>query len=227
LYPNANSANAAGTFGTSYSWWEDGAVWKSLIDYWALTGDTQWNSLIQQAISTQAGPNKDFMPVNEIATEGNADQAIWALTAMSAVEQSFPAGNINYLALAQSVFDQQVGRWDTSSCGGGFHSTFNPDNQTTYSFKDAFSVGTFFQLAARLAQHTQNGTYTYWASKAYDWAANIGIINTGSYSINNGAETSTNCSSPTGLQWSANAGTFLYGCALMYNIVSSTQHQMS
>ena len=35
----------------SICWWEVGAVWGGLIDYWNYTADTQYNGLVQQALT--------------------------------------------------------------------------------------------------------------------------------------------------------------------------------
>lgn len=46
----------------------------ALIDYWYYTGDTKWNTIIQQGMLFQVGPNHDYMPPNQTMTEGNDDQ---------------------------------------------------------------------------------------------------------------------------------------------------------
>jgi mannan endo-1,6-alpha-mannosidase len=142
---------------------------------------------------------------------------------MSAAELSFPGdiGGTSYLAAAQNVFSQQVSRWtnDSSVCGGGLRSLIQPSNQTAYTAKDAFSVGAFFQLAARLAIKTQNLTYTQWAQTAYSWAVSNGLVIEGTWSVYTSTNTSTNCSvnSIYSTQYSAASAAFLYGCSLMYN----------
>ena len=50
-----------GMFGHPYRWWEAGAVWGSLIDYWNYTGDAQYLGLVQHALLRQAGPTYDYM----------------------------------------------------------------------------------------------------------------------------------------------------------------------
>jgi mannan endo-1,6-alpha-mannosidase len=227
LYPNDYSRPATGVFRGNNSWWEAGAAFESLIDYWALTGDSQYNSLIQNVIATEAG-QEGFRPTSQPATSGGrADQAIWALTALSATEQNFPSGNVNLLDAAKSVFDQLVAVWDNSTCGGGFGPTWDSPLMNV-AFKDTFSLGTFFQLAARLAIHTRNGTYTLWADKAYEWATTTGIVNVNprGHIVYEGTDTSTNCSSVRNVQWSANSAAFLYGSALMYNVVSMNHEHM-
>ena len=71
-YHGANPGNVPGLFGSSsdsYYWWEAAAVWGSLIDYWNYTGDTQYVSLVQQALLWQMGPDKDYMTPNQTKTE--------------------------------------------------------------------------------------------------------------------------------------------------------------
>jgi len=85
------------------------------------TGDTTYNDEVSQAISFQAGPNGDFMPANQTKDEGNDDQVFWAFAAMTAAELGFPnpTSGPSWLSMAQAVFNEQIARWDTSTCGGG------------------------------------------------------------------------------------------------------------
>ena len=154
--------------------------------------------------------------------QGNDDQGFWALAAMTAAEQHLPIPSTTspsppWLRLAQNVFDLQVARWDTSSCGGGLHwqiFTFN----SGYNYKNAISAGTFFQLAARLARFTGNQTYADWAEKSYEWTSSVGLIDS-DFKVYDGASISNNCRDLNRIQWTYNAATFLYGSAVMYNFV--------
>jgi mannan endo-1,6-alpha-mannosidase len=138
---------------------------------------------------------------------------------MSAAENKFPdppADKPQWLALAQGVFNTQVARWDTSSCGGGLRwqiFTFN----NGYDYKNSISNGGFFQLAARLARYTKNETYTEWAEKMYDWVDQS--VLTKNYNFYDGSSTVSNCSSVDHDQWTYNQGVFLLGAATMYNLV--------
>lgn len=53
-----------GTFTSlpSYYWWEAGAAWGGLIDYWAYTNDTTYNPTVTQALLAQVGPDNNYMP---------------------------------------------------------------------------------------------------------------------------------------------------------------------
>jgi mannan endo-1,6-alpha-mannosidase len=105
-----------------YYWWEAGAMWGSLIDYWYYTGDATYNEQVSQSMLFQTGPDNDFMPPNQTKSLGNDDQAFWGMAAMTAAEAGFPNPPSNkpqWLALAQAVFNSQALRWDNSTCAGG------------------------------------------------------------------------------------------------------------
>ena len=138
---------------------------------------------------------------------------------MRAAELQFPqpSNSVPWLNLAISVFNSQIARWDTQSCSGGLRwqiFTFNEG----YDYKNAISSGAFFQLAARLAKYTGNQTYADWATKSYDWTSSAGIISH-DHRVFDGAKTDRNCSSIVRLQWTYSAGAFLYGSAVMTNLV--------
>lgn len=62
-----------------YYWWEAGALWGAMIDYWHYTGDTTYNDVVTQALLFQVGPNEDYMPPNVTASLGNDDQVCASL----------------------------------------------------------------------------------------------------------------------------------------------------
>ncbi len=160
LYEGKNgSPSIPGLFPDPYYFWESGLAWDSLINYWALTGDDTYNDRISEALIFQSNGDKlDFAPVNQSTFLGNDDQSTWALAAMTAAEKGFPSplfqidgqqtSNL-WAQMAQNVFDEQVLRWDTKSCGGGLRwQIFSFTNG--YDYKNSISNGNFMQLAARL-----------------------------------------------------------------------------
>jgi mannan endo-1,6-alpha-mannosidase len=46
------------------TWWEGGAFFTFLINYWHWTGDDQYNDLVTEGMSWQGGPNNDFFTSN-------------------------------------------------------------------------------------------------------------------------------------------------------------------
>jgi mannan endo-1,6-alpha-mannosidase len=193
-------------------------MFDTLIQYFHLTGDSTYNSLVTTAILFQTGPNNDFMPPNQTKSEGNDDQSTWALAAMSAAEANLPTqGNVSWIGLAEAVFNDQAARWDTTTCNGGLRWQIFAFNNG-YTYKNSGSNGFFFQLAARLARYTGNTTYSDWASKAYDWTTSVGLIDE-DYNVYDGADTTTNCSDITKLQWSENAATYIVVSRTSFSVI--------
>ena len=75
---------------TCYYWWEAGAMWGALINYWQYTGDTSYNPTVMQALQFQVGPEQNYNPPNQSSDMGIDDQAFWAFSAMDAAEADFP-----------------------------------------------------------------------------------------------------------------------------------------
>ncbi|CZT47780.1 probable DFG5 protein [Rhynchosporium secalis] len=217
-YTGNKTGDIPGNLPAPYYWWETGAMFGALVDYWYYTGDTSYNEVTTQALLWQVGPNRDYMTPNQTKTEGNDDQGFWGLAAMSAAEVNFPNpphDQPQWLALAQAVFNTQAPRWDTQTCGGGLKwqiFTFN----NGYNYKNSISNGCFFNLGARLAKYTGNNTYSDWAEKTYAWMERIGLID-GRYYVFDGSDDLINCTRVNRLQWTYNAGAMLLGAANMYN----------
>ena len=120
-----------------YYWWEDGHAWDGLIHYRHFTGDTQYDSLIQTALTSQLGPAYDYNNPNEASDEGNDDQAFWVFAALSAFEYGFPppvAPAPSWLQVAVNAFNDYVNRWDHTSCRGGLKWQFHISN-AGYDYK--------------------------------------------------------------------------------------------
>ncbi|KAL2826295.1 glycosyl hydrolase family 76-domain-containing protein [Aspergillus cavernicola] len=220
-YSGDQPGNIPGILHDPYSWWEAGAMFTALIDYWFYTGDTRWNGITTQAIVWQAGDSGTFMPANQTRMEGNDDQGFWAFAAMSAAEKRFPSppgGGPDWLAMAQATFNTQAVRWDTSRCGGGLRWQIFTWN-SGYTYKNTISNGCFFNMAARLARYTGNQTYADWATRVWDWTQLVGFI-TEDYRFYDGADERQNCTQIESSQWTYNAGVYLLGAAAMYNFTN-------
>ncbi|KAL7266407.1 hypothetical protein RUND412_011048 [Rhizina undulata] len=226
FYPGNKTGGIPGLFGDPYYWWEAGAAFGALVDYWYYTGDAGYVNVTKQAIIHQVGPDDNFMPPNQSKSLGNDDQGFWGLTAMSAAEKNFPnpdSDQPQYLALAQAVFNSQALRWDNTTCGGGLRWQIYSFNNG-YTYKNSISNGVFFHLGARLARYTGNDTYAQWAAKTYDWVSAIGLLSS-DYKVYDGTDDTSNCSSSdmNYIQWSYNAGMYLAGAAYMYNYTNGAE----
>ncbi|KAI9746464.1 MAG: hydrolase 76 protein [Claussenomyces sp. TS43310] len=217
-YKGNESGQIPGNLPPPYYWWECGAMFGTLIDYWYYTGDTTYNDIVLQGMLHQTGSDDDFMPTNATSSMGNDDQAFWAMAAMTAAETNFQNPSQDepqWLALTQAVFNEQAGRWDTNTCGGGLHwqvYTF----LSGYHLKNSISNGCFFNIAARLARYTGNETYALWANKIWDWTRSINLMDD-LYDVYDNSDENLNCTQLGRIQWSYNAGTYLLGAATMFN----------
>jgi mannan endo-1,6-alpha-mannosidase len=218
-----NTETTIGVLPSPYYWWEAGAMWGAMLDYYHYTSDSSYNNVTTQALLSQVGPLYDYMVPWHQKDEGNDDQAFWGFATMSAAEKNFPqptVGNYSWVQLTENLWNTQVRRWDTSTCNGGLKWQIFPFNNG-YNYKNSVSNGAFFQLSARLARFTGNQTYIEWANRAYDWMDNVGLIDPG-YHIFDGADELKNCSDQNLIIWTYNAGIALYGAAVLYNYTNGS-----
>ncbi|KAM0123891.1 hypothetical protein ACHAP3_010768 [Botrytis cinerea] len=222
-----NTPDTIAVLPAPYYWWEAGAMWGTMLDYYHYTGDSTYNDITTEALASQAGPLFDYMMPNHQKDEGNDDQAFWGMSTMSAAEKSFPepsnTGGFTWAELTENLWNTQAARWDTSACGGGLKwQIFSFNNG--YTYKNSVSNGAFFQLSARLARYTGNQTYVDWAEKVYDWTSKIGLIDS-NFNTLDGADESKACTNPNKITWSYNNAIFLYGAAVMYNYTTDSTWQ--
>ncbi|KAK9455742.1 glycoside hydrolase [Dipodascopsis uninucleata] len=219
-YYNGNqTGQTPGMFVSPYYWWEAGAAWGSLIEYWFLTGDDTYNDQVRSSLLFQTGSNNNYMPSNQTTAEGNDDQAFWGFTVMTAAERNFTNPSPDepqWLALAEAVFNSLAARWDTSTCDGGLRWQIYQFN-SGYDYKNTISNAGLFLMAARLARYTGNDTYVDWAEKTWDWIEDVGLLDTRWYYFYDGVNSDVACNNISKYQWSYNAGAFLAGSAYLYN----------
>lgn len=215
-----------------YYWWEAGALFGAMINYWHYTGDDTYNPVTTQALLFQVGPHNDYMPPNQTSDMGNDDQAFWGMAALAAAEFNFPNPDpeggekhdqtVSWLGLAQAVFNEQVGRWDDKTCGGGLR--WQVYVKGGYNLKNTISNGCLFNIAARLARYTNDDMYAQWAVKLWDWMWDIGLIGH-DYSVYDNSEADQlNCTQIDRNRWSYNVATLLMGASTMFNYVRIYLH---
>ncbi|EPY49941.1 mannan endo-1,6-alpha-mannosidase [Schizosaccharomyces cryophilus OY26] len=222
-YAGYKKGGTIGMFLPPAYWWEAGAAWNGLLNRYLSTGNSTYNDLVKTSMLYQVGENSDYMPSNFSTSEGNDDQAFWGLAAISAAEANFSNPNADepqWLELAQSVFNQQVNRWDGSKCDGGIRWQITEFN-SGFDYKNSVTNGAFFQLAARLARFTGNDTYTQWAEKVYNWSIKVGFVHE-DYTVFDGTSTKDNCSSIETTEWTYNSGLYMAGAAFLYNHTGSS-----
>lgn len=205
-----------------YYWWVAGALWGSMLDYYHVTKDPSYNDVVIEALlaPTNIGPEYNYMPQEHAFEEGNDDLFFWGSAVISAAERNFPQPNENlpsWLEIGANVFNQLVGRWNETACGGGLAWQILPSNPNGMDYKNSVSNGGFFQIAARMARATGNETYTEWATKIWDWSYEIGLVDNEVYHVYDGASSSENCAVINGQSFTYTSGIYLYGAAVMAN----------
>ncbi|KAJ5675391.1 hypothetical protein N7462_008288 [Penicillium macrosclerotiorum] len=207
-YNNRDSKDIPGKF--DGTWWEGGSMFMILIQYWWLTGDTQFNDAIQDGMYWQKGDD-NFFPSNYSQYLGNDDQVFWGLAAITAAELNFPErdGQPSWVSLAQGQLPRGM-RWQIWPYQSG------------YTTKNAISNGGLFQLAARLAYYTHNATYAEWAERIWDWSATTPLLKQKNWNIADSTTCETQCTDHGDWQWTYNYGTYISGAGYMYNYTNGT-----
>ncbi|KAJ5162312.1 endo mannanase GH76 family [Penicillium capsulatum] len=202
-------------------WWEGGALFNTLIQYWFYTDVDEHNAAVSKGLYWQSGEHHDFAPSNFSAYIGNDDQLTWALASMTAAELDFPEASKehSWATLAENVFDVMARRWDTRTCGGGLRWQVH-EYQSGYETKLAYANAAFFQLSARLARFTGNETYSKWADKIWDWSASTAILDTKEYKVIDSVSCKNDCKEAGKMEWSYNYGAFMSGAAYMYSVTN-------
>lgn len=194
-YHGNETGQTPGLLPEPYFWWEAGAMFGALVDYWHYTGDSTYNHVVSEAMLLQASPGRNFEPENQTMAEGNDDQAFWAITALMAAEAGFPnppPDKPQWLALAEAIFERQAERWDYATCGGGLRWQIHSFNKG-YGYKNSISQGGFFNIAVRLGAFTNNQTYYQWADKVYAWCESVGLIGP-TFQVYDGSDSLIDCS---------------------------------
>ncbi|KAL2815860.1 glycosyl hydrolase family 76-domain-containing protein [Aspergillus cavernicola] len=201
------------------TWYVAGAMFMTLIQYWQVSGDNQYNSVVSHDLMFQAGRNYDYFDSNYSQWLGNDDQMFWGLAAITASETGFPevSGKPTWTSLARAVATMQINRWNTEQCDGGITWQIHPW-QAGYTLRNSISNGGLFLLSARLGRFTTNQTYFEWAEQIWDWSADTPLIQAEkNWYVADSTSGDNNCIDSGDMQWSYNYGVYLAGSAVMYN----------
>ena len=120
-----------------YYWWESGGAWGGFIHYQHYTGDSTYQDVTYDALTSQLGPNYDFVVPAEDFDEGNDDQSFWVFAAMSAAEYGFPdpaPPAPAWIITVENAWNLFVDRWSYASCNGGLKWQIYP-NLAGYTYK--------------------------------------------------------------------------------------------
>lgn len=185
----------------SMGWWNAANALETIIDYSSSNDTQQYNQVIENCFDRLKG-TKFLRPWYD-------DEGWWALTWVKAYDLT---GNADYLAMAQSIFDDITHGWDDSACGGLWW-------QKPNHYKSAIANELFLMLAARLYLRTNTETYLQWVQKEAQWFLGSGLINAQSL-VNDGLD--GNCKNNNGTTWTYNQGVILGALVECFNCASTS-----
>jgi len=195
---------ATGLYASPSGWWNAANSIAALANYEQVSGDTSYDSVIANTFTAAQGVHARFLD------SYYDDQGWWALAWIDAYDVT---GNPQYLSMAEVIFTNMTGAWD-STCGGGVWWS------TSRSYKNAIPNELFLTIAAKLANRTSgsaSAAYLGWAKQEWTWFKNSGMINA-QYLINDGLNSSNPnaCTNNGGTTWTYNQGVILGGLVELY-----------
>ena len=193
-----------GLFNTT-GWWNSGNAITALADTSRLTHDKSIRATLRNTFDR--APQGASKPAPNFLNEFYDDEGWWALAWIDSYELA-PHGDPGkrYLRMAETIFADMSGGWDTA-CGGGIW--WKKDRH----YKNAIANELFLDVAAKLALHThgkQRAAYLDWANREWTWFAQTGMINSDGL-INDGLDSSCHNNGKTA--WTYNQGVVLGGLA--------------
>ncbi|MBV9385254.1 MAG: glycoside hydrolase family 76 protein [Chroococcidiopsidaceae cyanobacterium CP_BM_ER_R8_30] len=197
--------DSTGLWGVKKRWNSANAL-ETTIDYLALTHTKTYFTTILTTFEKHQ--NSKFL--NPWFYD---DEGWWALAWIKAYDLT---GEIRYLNMAKTIFEDMKKGWD-STCGGGiwWHKK--------RKYKDAITNELFLSVAAKLHLRTYNdqrtGSYLDWAQQEWLWFKSVGLINSNNL-INDGLNSA--CQNNGGTIWTYNQGVILSGLVDLYKSTNDT-----
>jgi predicted alpha-1,6-mannanase (GH76 family) len=193
--------SSTGLYNTT-GWWNSANAITVLGDYSLAANTQQYASTLSNAFAAAQNSNPGF--INHYYD----DEGWWALAWINAYDLT---RNPQYLAMAESIFADIAGGWDTTTCGGGVW--WSKDR----TYKNAIANELFLSVAAHLANRTrepQRSQYANWSRREWNWFSASGMINAQNL-INDGLNSSNPaaCVNNGQATWSYNQGVILGGLA--------------
>jgi predicted alpha-1,6-mannanase (GH76 family) len=178
----------------STGWWNSANDLTALVDYSARTHTTTYVGDIATIFARYSGSNY----LNSFYD----DEGWWALAWIDAYDLT---QNQQYLAMAQTIFADMTGGWD-STCNGGIWWS------KSKTYKNAIANELFLEVAIRLHARTADdggtGGYLDWATREWNWFGGTGMINTQSL-VNDGLTSA--CANNGQTAWTYNQGVLIGG----------------
>lgn len=194
-------------------WWNSANAITVLTDLMHASGSHTYarvlaNTFTQAQITVpkqqQVGPLTKMTGFPGFLNDYYDDEGWWALAWIDAYDVT---GEQHYLSMAESIFADMSGGWD-STCGGGIW--WSKDR----NYKNAIANELFFSVAAHLATRVpgdRRQAKADWAAKEWQWFQTSGMLNN-DHLINDGLildKTTNTCRNNGRTTWTYNQGVIL------------------
>jgi predicted alpha-1,6-mannanase (GH76 family) len=192
---------ATGLYRTT-GWWNSANAITVLTNYSRAAGTQEFTPTLANTFKAAQTQNRGF--INKYYD----DEGWWALAWIDAYDLTHTP---QYLSMAQSIFTDMAGGWDTTTCGGGIW--WSKDK----TYKNAIANELFLSVAAHLTNRTSGDDQTIyedWSRREWTWFLHSGMINAQDL-INDGLDSSNPgaCRNNEMATWSYNQGVVLAGLA--------------
>jgi predicted alpha-1,6-mannanase (GH76 family) len=179
-------------------WWNSANAITALADYSKAANTQKYVSTLANTFTAAQKTNPGFL------NRYYDDEGWWALAWIDVYDLT---GDTRYLQMAQSIFADMSGGWDTTTCGGGIW--WSKDK----TYKNAIANELFLSVAAHLANRVTNrqaALYGDWSRREWEWFSSSGMINV-QHLINDGLNSSAPnaCKNNGQTTWSYNQGVIL------------------
>ncbi len=181
-------------------WWNSANAITALADESRVSGSKKYWPVFSNTLTAAQRTSPGFL------NNFYDDEGWWALAWIDVYDLTRDG---RYLAMAESIFKDMAGGWD-STCAGGIW--WSKDRK----YKNAIANELFLRVAAALANRTvdaQRRGYLEWAEREWHWFRQSGMIN-GRSLINDGL--SSACVNNGETEWSYNQGVILGGLAELW-----------
>ncbi|KAJ3321147.1 hydrolase 76 protein [Boothiomyces sp. JEL0866] len=171
---------------TSFTWYEGGLYWGTLMDYTKITADPQYSTTVVNAITLASyGRVASFLGIDKNAAamggKWNDDIMWWALVPLTGAQiygqtQVMPGGS-SYLQLAINSYNDVLTDW-TDDCGGGIYWSRwrESPNENERIYKSAITNAQHLLMGSVLYNITGNQTYLTNAKIMFDWIAKTIVL---------------------------------------------------
>lgn len=189
------------------NWWNAANALEAVIDYSMRTGSSAYLGVISNTYDRNRAGN--------FLNDYYDDEGWWALSWIKAYDLT---GDVRYLNMAKTIFNDMKGGWDTT-CGGGIWWS------KARTYKNAIPNELFLTVAIRLHQRTPGdggaGSYLDWAQREWSWFSASGMINSQNL-INDGLTSS--CANNGQTTWTYNQGVILGGLVDLYKATGNATY---